>query len=129
MIVKIGKLNYKNGDDSFMLEDLEINLDLELMKELQKTGVEALKDIMSTKPEPVADPEPIVKKTKQPKSKKLKSRVLTQEELDDAMKIVLKKRYPERNIYQNFDKIKKSSIYNRYKHKAYCRAWNKKYAK
>ena len=127
MIVKIGKLNYTNGDDNFMLEDLEINLDLQLMKELQKTGVEALKDIMSTKPKPVTEPEPVVKK--HPKSKKLKSKVLTQEELDDAMKVVLKKRYPERNIYENFDKIKRSSIYNRYKHKAYCRAWNKKYAK
>lgn len=126
MIVKIGKLNYKNGDDNFMLEDLEINLDLQLIKELQKTGVEALKDIMSTKPEPVAEPKPVVKKTKQSKSKKLNSKVITQEELNDAMKVVLQKKYPHQDI--DVDRLHYTT-FNRYKHKAYCRAWNKKYAR
>lgn len=122
MNVKIGKLDYTNGDDTFLLENLEITLDLQMMTELQKSGVQALKDIMSTTPKNV------VKKTQVSKNKNnnINSKVITQEELDAAMKVVLQKKYPDKDI--DVDRLHYTT-YNRYKHRAYCRAWNKKYSK
>lgn len=122
MNVKIGKLDYTNGDDTFLLENLEITLDLQMMTELQKSGVQALKDIMSTTPKTV------VKKTQVSKNKNnnINSKVITQEELDAAMKVVLQKKYPDKDI--DVDRLHYTT-YNRYKHRAYCRAWNKKYSK
>lgn len=122
MNVKIGKLDYTNGDDTILLENLEITLDLQMMTELQKSGVQALKDIMSTTPKTV------VKKTQVSKNKNnnINSKVITQEELDAAMKIVLQKKYPDKDI--DVDRLHYTT-YNRYKHRAYCRAWNKKYSK